>query len=573
MNPANAAGKGILMINAEASPSTLPLVIPKPYVRKKNLFGREDLANAYHAASDIIFKYGLTRLYTFEELEDGAGRLIICGIWRIDVDKNRVVATYKLDLKTGEFKPDIIATFNLIPLYPFVITKGKLHWWKHLVDSAISEAINVTGLDRDIISPSCSDLAADIKNSFPTWRAAKILRQRFTGEKGLLNPDVMRNISKGLVKVIHQKVLDKEVVAATMSMRFAQYHLGDYLLYARNREVFLKHSFERKNLLPIIQYINPEYWGRNDLFSKKLWVKNGRKRTMVDFGKFNQADSKYASFNHNSSWNWLCKSKITVVRSWAENFRGHENYENVLQNIVKANIDKQLPSIVYVTLMRATWSDECYRLTRAGCDPWVAIVYRSFASHAHNIWKSQGYKFLRVYLGLQAHREMGEISDWLVAEGLGLGFPAKNSTFQSLIDRTNDWHRRMAAEKTRLNNVTWESLISECTLDEVVVKPLTSRSDLALEGYDQKHCVESYTMECKEGNYRLFSLVEPDGTRSTLGIVKVKNGRNPQWIVSQHRGKHNGAVSKLASDVAMKVADVYDIARKSRSNKKKVHGD
>ncbi|MEX3606638.1 MAG: hypothetical protein VB142_11420 [Burkholderia sp.] len=51
-----------------------------------------------------------------------------------------------------------------------------------------------------------------------------------------------------------------------------------YLRYARLRPALVKVATEHRNLLPLLSPgITPEQWGRDDLFSRKLWVRDGRK--------------------------------------------------------------------------------------------------------------------------------------------------------------------------------------------------------------------------------------------------------------------------------------------------------
>ena len=64
------------------------------------------------------------------------------------------------------------------------------------------------------------------------------------------------------------------------------------------------------------------------------------------------------------------------------------------------------------------------------------------------------------------------------------------------------------------------------------------------------HCVGSYARLCHDGIYRVFSLKEPDGVRSTLGIRLRRKG---VITLDQHRGPYNSQVSPKASAAARKL--------------------
>ncbi|MEQ1531483.1 MAG: hypothetical protein ABL925_19380 [Methylococcales bacterium] len=87
----------------------------------------------------------------------------------------------------------------------------------------------------------------------------------------------------------------------------------NYLHYAIHRSGFLKVAKEHRNLLPLLPFIAPALWLRDDLFSQKLWVKQGRKTTLVDRSQFRQGalyqKHRLKSFADNREWRWLNRKR------------------------------------------------------------------------------------------------------------------------------------------------------------------------------------------------------------------------------------------------------------------------
>lgn len=112
---------------------------------------------------------------------------------------------------------------------------------------------------------------------------------------------------------------------------------------------------------------------------------------------------------------------------------------------------------------------------------------------------------------------------------------------------------------------TWDSLLEGMTIDGVEVVPLTTSETLAEEGALQDHCVAGYDHACASGYSRIFSL-RTEGKRSTLELGRDYRG----WRVTQHRGFHNGEISKALEAVGLKVARLYQEAAREASRPKQL---
>ena len=158
------------------------------------------------------------------------------------------------------------------------------------------------------------------------------------------------------------------------------------------------------------------------------------------------------------------------------------------------------------------------------------------------------------------------ILDWFNAEGHRLGLPDKNSTWRSLKRRSDKWHegfRRAAPleDWTALmgsENAAWESLLGETVIDGLKVTPLITGRDLYSESLEMRHCVVAYAPLCLNGGWRVFSLQEADGARSTLSLKPGSNG----FAIDQHKGQENRPVSPAAARAAGEVCRLYN--RKGR---------
>ena len=93
-----------------------------------------------------------------------------------------------------------------------------------------------------------------------------------------------------------------------------------------------------------------------------------------------------------------------------------------------------------------------------------------------------------------------------------------------------------------------------------VARPCTSPQQVRDEGSKMNHCVGSYTRECADGKYIVYSVVSEDGVRSTLGIRVNKlyaDTDKPKFkfTVEQHYRSHNRDITEDESNFADKVVE------------------
>lgn len=199
----------------------------------------------------------------------------------------------------------------------------------------------------------------------------------------------------------------------------------------------------------------------------------------------------------------------------------------------------------------------------------VQKLIRLFLAHCALLWQVRGYAFVRTWLRKEASSEaFSDLFDYLNDEGIANGQPKRNATWASLCRLSADWHTRIALEEleraTQQNAaLTWCSALPETCIDDRRFTPLDSHQVLALEGYQLHHCIGAYADQCYAGQYRVFSVRDPNGPRSTLGMVIQRN----KAIWDQHRGNYNGPVADQTVLAGHRLVTLYQQALRHKRGK------
>lgn len=560
--------------------------------RRRNAFGRSDLADTYRKAKDLIVEHKLFRIAQYEELGD-VRQLTICNLWRIERLPDASIRTLEFRLLTGVWEEvRSLEHWPEVPFYPIKKTQS-LDWWRSVARQAVWKALVAAGyLDLPRFQTEITDWKQDANGYLvPPPNAKKEMtkssmayrlitryigrqggynakRKTYDWKDGFLSPESMMAGARALRAAFFQHFLDRDVLSAMLAIDYHDSGFLRYLRYARLRPALVKVATEHRNLLPLLPGINPEQWGRDDLFSRKLWVRDGRKSTALDrrpirFAKgqgFSQWQQRtpYQSFDVAAAWRWLSKASSVIVREWS----GKNN--TIIANLALANVSAKAPVYAYVWVLR-----EAQRLDRYGVSPRIQQLLRLFLTHCAKLWKEKGYKEVRLWLRDNNQSRLSIMLDYLDAEGFAQGFPDKHSTWSALLRRCDDWHRRIAIERMEhelgsVQMLEWASLVPENIIDEIMFTPINDSRALAVEGYEMHHCVGQYAGWCHRGKYRVFSVKEPDGSRSTLGF-EIRR-RKVLW--DQHMGKYNGPISPAALDAGKQLAGAYQQALEASKPKR-----
>jgi hypothetical protein len=338
------------------------------------------------------------------------------------------------------------------------------------------------------------------------------------------------------------------------------YHLATADLARINRE--------SPNFPPLLNFIPPAWWARRDLLQDKVLRTAG-----LVFKDISPAGLR-----------WLRRAPAETLICF------YHSFEETKQQEKKSEADSGLLSIVgevaevmaglppqaagqpelAALVIKSVWR-LLLNINKINSKPDPVLIHRLvrlLARHLTATWAGAGGKAAVISFSIG-----DEIIDWFRVEGQRQGLPDKNSTWLSIKRRSDKWHeevwRRRQRERQgrrgwpggcflwrddfeameKEENAAWVSLLGEMTIDSLKIKPLVSDLDLYKEGLEMRHCVSSYTWQCLKGGWRLFSLLETDGTRSTLSLRPQSNG----FVIDQHKGLANNQVSPAASKVAREV--------------------
>ncbi|MGZ1522238.1 PcfJ domain-containing protein [Xanthomonas citri] len=602
---------------------------PDRQLRKNWLSGRDDLQRVYQKANDAIVGRKVLLLTQFEELED-LKRLTICNLWRIERLADGRTQAFEVDITNGEWNE--VTTFDgwpAIPLWPIRAASNPDYWvglvrsvvwtvlqwagfnelpkylthvpkeefarhyermadkgyfrsdyngqWRHVSGDGEVEYLTAKQVARRRL-----ELPPGYKPEMTPNTMAGILIARYTKQakrgpaKAFIGSASMRKGARALRACLWQHIIDREVVSSLLSLHRDSMNFSDCLDWAVNRrESLLRVRTESRNLLPLLACIKPEFWHRSDLFSRRIWVRGGRKSTLLDRSLYSTKESarhiaadvfrrrRLRSFESKAGWRWLSSASLVVVRTWAIN--GMRNCDAINIAAAAAGIKLRIPVLAQVCLLQCS-PDNNLRTGQQqhGVSLVLQHIYRLYLSHVAELWKSDGFAVMKQWIGRRGGNRFTDVMDYLSAEGFAAGYPNKNSTWPSLERHSADWHTRVAIanlekQQSRVIEQRWHAHIPEFVEDGIHFHAITDSKHMALEGYEMKHCVGSYTGACIDGRYRVYSVVEADGTRSTLGLsIKGKN-----VSVEQHRGKHNGPVSPSAQSAGLKLASAYASAARS----------
>lgn len=538
---------------------------------KKMRFGRQDLSDAYDAAKDLIIKHRMLRLCEYEVVPEG-NQLTICNVWRIVRAPDMHVRTYEKCLQSGAWQEvSRLEGWPVIPFWPIAKTTS-LHWWESIVERAVTKALWAVGYSELRADQGAHLDKEPAKKEMQPWQILQIMCARYVR---MLRDESSLVAAKALRAAFYQHIYEKELASALLSVDYKYIRFHQYLGFARHRDSVLKVASEHRNLLSLLPYISPLKWGRPDLFSRKVWVRDGRKITPIDRKPLKASKPEFADHRFfqsiemrsrdlrscptSSAWRWLTRAKSSVVTAWTQSDCNWQ-FAEVLAT---AQGNLSVPAVVFVHLLRYSAASRigdllaCQVATDQLAHEVSIKLVRIFLTHCARKWKSDGYAALRQWLKEKA--DFRPVLDYLRAEGLQQGQPDKNASWTSLLRRTADWHERVRIEAMRreeeLAARSWQSVLDELTVAECRFVPLITAGALASEGYELHHCVGGpyYCDACYEGTYRVFAVQAPDGERSTLGMAIYKGAAH--W--DQHYGHYNKRVPGEVEQAGREVVRMY----------------
>lgn len=540
--------------------------------RKTKIGNRIDCAEFYGRAKQAVFDLKIYQFLQHQETGDGNITITICNLWRLEKLQG-AYHFYSYDLEKRVWHKNTSADiqgFPIVPFYPY--TTSTLFAYR-ILRKAIYKTVLSAGYHQ--LCPGFDDMATGDTTGtkvIPRKKILDIAVEYFLGYSGFDDEQATKSKKKHFIKfeliayqamkyrkLFYQYFYDAELTKLVLAIDYKYFNYEFYLKALMHRDDVIRTAKERKNCIPILFHINTTHWHKQNLFSRKLWVRGDKKYKLVDklcFTK-DRRDIRFESFESKSGWTWIVNQPISVVNAWANNHRSSV-LATILSRINNPNI--KAPAIAYRHIMYQ-WRRH-YGYADHNKLLWL---YNAYLIQITHIWQNQGFAEVRQWL--KKDNSFAQIIDWLLAEGFNQGFPDKKSTWQSLSNRSDDWHAVIAkANKFKQYisyQLSWNCILSDTLIDGICFKPILSVQGLIDEGLTMDHCIggDGYIHMCLDNVYRAFHVCDEAGNTATLGIY---TDNNRKWILDQLCGPSNEIPHKALIASAKKLVTHYNRALKTQ---------
>ncbi|MCS4089756.1 PcfJ domain-containing protein [Rhizobium sp. BK176] len=576
-----------------------------PGKETKSRFGSKVASDMYARLKKVSSEAKILKVYEVETTETET-RIKIFNSWMMTRNlETGAVGTFERDYALGswyEVEPN--GVFHAIPVWPIHnLSHGVANGAKKFILDKLYDAVGFNETKSRLAATWRAEVTrlAEAENirlqeaevlateRFPDVQKLEIARNAFADKlfgskfsrgtrkpaKGFVGQEAVYNALKGVRAEFFRQFRDPELFRAILAMNHKFMSIGDYLYFAANRDAVLKVWKERRNLIPLLPYISRHYWAGDELFSTAKWTDPVGPLSDPGFNLIpirnlpsqHVGRGMFSPFESSRGYQWLSRSKSTVVKAWA---RGRKN--NLVTDLMaELNLPKDTAVLVIANIVDQM-DDAIAKLERGevGEDRQRFLTaFRAYAAHWAAVRREHGYR--RMVRALTYENEgTGNVIDFLVAQGFADNLPARNATWASLIRRSHEWHQQQAAlYRNRMPAAgggydyfrpddqdlprEWVSLVPTQEILECKVRPIDQYDGVAIEGGEMAHCVGSYAHLCARDRYRVYSITEPDGTRSTLGF-HLEDG---SAYFDQVQGFGNSRPSELVKKVAHQVVGLY----------------
>jgi PcfJ-like protein len=135
------------------------------------------------------------------------------------------------------------------------------------------------------------------------------------------------------------------------------------------------------------------------------------------------------------------------------------------------------------------------------------------------------------------------------------------------------WHRNIpviANKKPPLlgEGVTWQPIVPETTINNIIIRALTSEKALKEHEKIMKHCVGGYTEYAMKNDCDILEFVDQDGTRSTL---ELRHDQKGVFRISQHAGVQNENVVPEHTQAAKELMVMLNESKTIAINNERLH--
>jgi hypothetical protein len=526
---------------------------------------------------ELIEQINPFALFKLEKPTRNTSILTICNLWRFTRHESGVVSHDEFLIKPKRWCQQSRTAFSKEMPIEDLTKSGMENYGYQLLVKAIQHILDECGFKR-FRAPTQShyyliDGEDCSSEPHPVDMAERILEIYKTGNSPYcpsIKPTIDRRRAGDGAKKIHRAlvndILDKQLLSALTFASLGANKFDRYCYFASDRESVLRIFSERPNLLPLLGVIDQPMWKMPGLFGKRVWINTGSIKPLSSKPEFwlgtrhlHPRDKKkqkpnlyhFSGFSQNSAMRLIFRSSANVVAFWAK--QGVRNTQ--ISNISLANIQGEIHELVLLKMIEPHGLTEHF-----GVCTQTQALYRLFAVDCARTLETEGLEALKTKLGRES---LAFVGDWLHSDNAGVQRICKRSTWSTILRRSIEWH---ATSQRGSSQLFWGSNIASETINGVTFVSLHNSELLSKEGMEMSHCVGGYAPLCFHNSYRVFSATDPNGVRTTLGIVTRGNG----WSVDQHYGTNNSEISAETKAAGIALAKMYGTykPRKKRKYKK-----
>lgn len=441
--------------------------------------------------------------------------------------------------------------------------------------AAITPLQQLKGKDRAVVEAAMQRYGVEQPVKSKTW-LVQLLERRLLRPAPGQQPADYRKLSRGLRNCFRESFVDQEVLSALVRLDGRSVQTTRYLTVAKSTGCagLLRHARERPNAVPLLGLFKEAAWNRQDIFSRSLWLNRELKDALAKLTNPEATSLReFTGAPDAATHRWLLSVSLPVARAlmWHRLPRPTALAE-LARAVQQAKADRRVPVVAVVHLARTLSEGWLDGGVPGGEDGWDAFkreghfrLYLLFLRECADRWVQLGHKGLCRWLKVEGREQLNSCYDYLHDEGFDAGQPARSSTWQSLLARSDTWHqnRRRAAAQTERPELKWSCPVGEIQVRAFMFKPLCTSQALLEETNEQEHCVWSYDSHCVTGRYQVFAVFGPAGERSTLGLIVDEAGAA---TVQQHYGKFNTPVSDQAWAAGCDLAEIFTQTSKAGAN-------
>ena len=262
---------------------------------------------------------------------------------------------------------------------------------------------------------------------------------------------------------------------------------------------------------------------------------------------FNSAQELIESVKGDMSraeWNILLGFKRPTIHLLRDDANGTRKIRSVCRSIAKSNVppisvDKDMVKLLLEGFHRCDRFEEQHESMQL-------IEYNT--------------SVLQSGVPLEALREQYTNTLDFIVENQPTAEELRRWTWFSTTRRSRDWHENMRIGRI-INRyprgITWDmGGVGTVEMRRHQIIPLSTSEDLAMEGARMSHCVGGYHQQCRNGQYRIFSIRTMGG--EGVATLTMTRDNDQEWKRHILLGPNNRAVMPATRELADEFAEYYN---------------